>query len=99
VPSGEFWLVHQSGSYLKFTNDGDVLMNAARNMTLSAPNGTLRLSGQNVQIHASLAYSWDSGGYGEKWTCNGSPNWEHMTWQATAIVTTVTLPIHPPEGP
>ncbi len=24
VPSGEFWLIHKSGSFLKFTNDGNV---------------------------------------------------------------------------
>lgn len=29
VPSGEAWLVHQSGSYLKLTNDGKVSINAA----------------------------------------------------------------------
>jgi uncharacterized protein involved in type VI secretion and phage assembly len=28
-PSGEFWLVHKSGSLLKFTNDGNVLVVAA----------------------------------------------------------------------
>ncbi len=28
VPSGEFWLVHKSGSFLKFLNDGSVELNA-----------------------------------------------------------------------
>lgn len=28
-PSGEFWLIHQSGSLLKFTNDGNVYVAAA----------------------------------------------------------------------
>ena len=28
VPSGEFWLVHKSGSFLKFHNDGSVEVNA-----------------------------------------------------------------------
>jgi phage baseplate assembly protein gpV len=28
VPSGEFWLVHSSGSFLKFTNDGNVSLSS-----------------------------------------------------------------------
>jgi phage baseplate assembly protein V len=33
VPSGEFWLVHKSGSFLKFRNDGSVELNTAGNLT------------------------------------------------------------------
>lgn len=33
VPSAEFWLVHKSGSFLKFTNDGDILVNTERDLT------------------------------------------------------------------
>lgn len=32
-PSGEFWLVHKSGSSLKFTNTGDVLVSSNRDLT------------------------------------------------------------------
>jgi len=32
VPSAEFWVVHQSGSFLKFTNAGDVLVTSARDL-------------------------------------------------------------------
>lgn len=32
VPSAEFWIVHKSGSFLKFTNDGDVLVTTARDL-------------------------------------------------------------------
>lgn len=32
VPSREFWLVHQSGSFLKFKNDGSVALHAAGNL-------------------------------------------------------------------
>lgn len=32
VPSGEFWLVHQSGSFLKFTDDGSVSVNTAHDL-------------------------------------------------------------------
>jgi phage baseplate assembly protein V len=37
VPSGEFWLVHKSGSFLKFHNDGTVELNAAGTLTSTAP--------------------------------------------------------------
>jgi len=36
-PSGEFWLVHQSGSLLKFLNTGEVLLSANLKMTYDAP--------------------------------------------------------------
>jgi hypothetical protein len=35
-PSGEFWLVHKSGSLLKFHNDGTVELTAAATMTYTA---------------------------------------------------------------
>ena len=35
VPSGEFWLVHASGSCFKFTNDDNVLINAAGNLNIT----------------------------------------------------------------
>jgi len=38
VNSGEFWLVHQSGSCLKFTNDGKVLVQSATDMNLQVGN-------------------------------------------------------------
>jgi len=37
VPSGEFWLVHQSGSLLKFHNDGTVELHANAAINSSAP--------------------------------------------------------------
>lgn len=36
-PSGEFWLVHQSGSLLKFFNSGEVLLSAKEKLTFDAP--------------------------------------------------------------
>lgn len=36
-PSGEFWLVHSSGSLLKFLNTGEVLLSAKLKMTYDAP--------------------------------------------------------------
>lgn len=37
VQSGEFWLVHKSGSFLKFHNDGTVELNSAGTLTSTAP--------------------------------------------------------------
>ncbi|WP_313825782.1 baseplate assembly protein [Leclercia sp.] len=36
-PSGEFWLVHKSGSLLKFLNNGEVLLTAKEKLTYDAP--------------------------------------------------------------
>nr|WP_277629120.1 phage baseplate assembly protein V [Pantoea ananatis] len=36
-PSGEFWLVHVSGSVLKFLNSGDVLIRSATKLIYDAP--------------------------------------------------------------
>nr|WP_241199721.1 phage baseplate assembly protein V [Erwinia billingiae] len=36
-PSGEFWLIHKSGSLLKFLNSGEVLLSSATKITYDAP--------------------------------------------------------------
>lgn len=36
-PSGEFWIIHKSGSLLKFLNTGEVLLSAKLKMTYDAP--------------------------------------------------------------
>jgi uncharacterized protein involved in type VI secretion and phage assembly len=36
VPSGEFWLVHKSGSLLKFHNDGSIEVTASAGITYTA---------------------------------------------------------------
>jgi phage baseplate assembly protein gpV len=67
-PAGEFWLVHQSGSFLKFTNDGNVEINAPTttitgNLTVTGTlktNGTLDL---NTHTHGGVEPGGgDSGG-------------------------------------
>lgn len=76
VPSGEFWLVHQSGSMVKFLNDGSIELQAATNLTASAPNGVLRLAGDTVQVHASSVYRFDANGQGQKWDGIGVETWQ-----------------------
>lgn len=36
-PSGEFWLIHKSGSLLKFLNSGEVLLSSTTKITYDAP--------------------------------------------------------------
>jgi len=37
VSSGEFWLVHKTGSFLKLTNDGKVSINGNAEIDITAP--------------------------------------------------------------
>lgn len=44
-PSGEFWLVHKSGSMLKFHNDGSVDLKAAGTLNATAATANVTASG------------------------------------------------------
>jgi phage baseplate assembly protein V len=63
-PSGEFWLVHKSGSLLKFHNDGTVELHAATALNSSAPlwthTGDMMIHG-HVTGDGGLAISGGSG--------------------------------------
>lgn len=55
APSGDFWLVHKSGSYMKFTNDGNVSLNAAGNLNATVGgNMTANVTG-NATTNAAQA--------------------------------------------
>ena len=57
VPAGEFWLVHQSGAFLKFTDDGRISLNSAVGIGLTGPTkitGTLEVT-QAVTADAGVA--------------------------------------------
>lgn len=51
-PAGEFWLVHQSGSLLKFLSNGEVLLSAKQKLTYDAP--AHHFTGGNVQMDENL---------------------------------------------
>jgi phage baseplate assembly protein gpV len=55
VNSGEFWLVHKSGSYLKFTNDGKVLINSDSDLNITV-DGSVNITGP-VNITGALGVS------------------------------------------
>lgn len=45
VPSGEFWLVHQTGSFWKLMNDGKVLINGQAEIDATAPTINITATG------------------------------------------------------
>jgi uncharacterized protein involved in type VI secretion and phage assembly len=49
VPSGEFWLVHKSGSLLKFHNDGTVELTSSGALTIKAPSMALQNAGSALK--------------------------------------------------
>ncbi len=51
APVGEFWLVHQSGSFLKLLNDGSIVSSAATWLH----SGDLKVSGNVSDSHGSMA--------------------------------------------
>lgn len=57
TPGGEFWLVHKSGSLLKFHNDGSVELVAAGTLSSTAPqwnhSGPVHITG-NVQVTGNV---------------------------------------------
>jgi hypothetical protein len=53
VPSGEFWLVHQSGSFLKFTDDGNVSVNAAHDLVVNAVHDAIVTVGHNLSANVT----------------------------------------------
>ncbi|QEH36496.1 Phage-related baseplate assembly protein [Aquisphaera giovannonii] len=49
VPAGEFWVVHKSGSFLKFKNDGSVELHAAEDLNATvAGQANLAVTGKVV---------------------------------------------------
>lgn len=67
VPSGELWVVHKTGTEFKMTNDGNVLVSAAKD---------LRLEGDNVKIHGRKTFAFDADGQGQKWDGEGVETWQ-----------------------
>lgn len=49
VPSGEFWLVHETGSYLKMTNDGKISVHSKSDMNLTSDT-KINISAPTVTI-------------------------------------------------
>ncbi|MFS2113634.1 phage baseplate assembly protein V [Herbaspirillum frisingense] len=52
VPSGEFWIVHKTGSYQKFTNDGKASINGQAEIDMTAPTIMIQATG-DVNVMAA----------------------------------------------
>ena len=89
LESGEAAIHDDLGQKVHLTRDGIVIKTAKK----------CRIDAADIVLHASTSYSWDVGGFGERWTWLGGTSWEHKAWQDGATVTSVTQPINPPEGP
>jgi phage baseplate assembly protein gpV len=62
VPSGEFWLVHASGSSLKMTNDGNITISAANKLILHGANeATFDAGGTGFKYQPSLISTFTDG--------------------------------------
>jgi phage baseplate assembly protein gpV len=53
VPQGEFWLVHQSGSSLKFTNDMAVSINSAGALNITVAGNASLVAAGTVTVQGS----------------------------------------------
>lgn len=56
-PSGEFWIVHKSGSLLKFLNTGEIIASSSTKITYTAPEH--HFTGGNVLIDQNLIVTGD----------------------------------------
>ena len=60
VPTGEFWIVHKSGSFLKFHNDGTLEITGESNINITAP--TVNIAG-NLNVTGDIIDRYEAGGY------------------------------------
>lgn len=89
LAAGEMAIHDDQGQKVHITRTGIVIHSAQK----------VRVEAADIELHASHSYSWDVGGFGERWTWTGGTTWQHKTWQTGATVTPVTQSINPPEGP
>ncbi len=59
VPSGEFWMVHKTGSFLKFTSDGKISVNGSAEIDVTTPvvnivaSGAANVTAPQINLGAS----------------------------------------------
>lgn len=59
APSGEFWLVHQSGAFFKLTNDGRASFRDAAGSTLTLNNDGTTILNSNLIVNGSITSTGD----------------------------------------
>lgn len=94
---GEVAMYDDLGQKVHLTRTG-IVAETPLNATVKAGK-KLRLEAEDIEMHATRSWSWDVAGFGERWTWTGGTAWEHKTWQAGAVTSSVVLNIAPPEGP
>lgn len=69
VPSGEFWLVHKSGAYVKLTNDGKLSLQDGSGASLVLNNNGTATLNANLLVNGTITATEDiSDKNGEKGT-------------------------------
>ena len=63
VPSGEFWLQHKSGSFLKFLNNGDVSVHTARDLLVDSARDVQVTAARDVTASVGRNFSATITGY------------------------------------
>jgi uncharacterized protein involved in type VI secretion and phage assembly len=59
VPSGEFWLIHKSGAYIKLTNDGKLSLADAHGSTLVMNNDGKTILVSNLVVNGTIQATGD----------------------------------------
>lgn len=75
LASGEVALYSQFGQVIKLRADGGIDIHAPAGIDV-ASGATLRLSGQEVHVHAASVYRFDANGQGQKWDGAGVETWQ-----------------------
>ena len=71
VPAGDFWLVHKSGSLMKFHGDGTVELTSAGTLTVKAPSILLKDAGSALKKLLNSAFATWAAGHSHP--ANGAP--------------------------
>lgn len=99
VDDRRFRLVGLANGEVALYDDQDQKVHLTRDGILIYTPKKCRVDAEHIELHANKSYSWDVHGYGQRITWVAGTEWEIKTWQQGATITSVNLPIHPPEGP
>lgn len=94
---GEVAIHDDLGQRVHLTRAG-IVADTPLDITFRA-GGKFRVECETYELHATVSASWDVDGYGRRITSLGAGAYEDKTWQIGAVITSVPLPIAPPEGP
>ena len=99
VDDRRFRMVGLANGEVALYDDQDQKVHLTRDGILIYTPKKCRVDAEHIELHANKSYSWDVHGYGQRITWVSGTEWEIKTWQQGATITSVNLPINPPEGP